>query len=84
MRSKVFVLLLALALAIIFNVECVKQRKEVDCSKYKKLPQGEGRICHEMYAPICGSDGKTYSNECFFCSEVVIEVYLNSKKSYCV
>ncbi|XP_037658013.1 serine protease inhibitor Kazal-type 9 [Choloepus didactylus] len=70
MRATTFILLLALGLATIFNAECVKQRKQVDCSNYKKLPPGEERSCPEIYEPICGSDGKTYSNECFFCSEV--------------
>uniref|UniRef100_A0A8D0SPT5 Serine peptidase inhibitor Kazal type 9 n=1 Tax=Sus scrofa TaxID=9823 RepID=A0A8D0SPT5_PIG len=42
---------------------------QVDCSKYKKSPPEE-RVCYDLYAPICGSDGKTYSNECYFCYEV--------------
>ncbi|XP_042637292.1 serine protease inhibitor Kazal-type 9-like [Orycteropus afer afer] len=71
MRSKVFVLFLVLAVATIFNVECVQPRKQVDCSRYKKLPPGETRVCMQVYEPICGSDGHTYPNECFFCSEVV-------------
>ncbi|XP_004460739.1 serine protease inhibitor Kazal-type 9 [Dasypus novemcinctus] len=70
MRATAFVLLLALALATIFNAECVKQRKAVDCSNYKKLPPGEERVCPEIHDPICGSDGKTYGNECSFCSAV--------------
>ncbi|EFB15344.1 hypothetical protein PANDA_021357, partial [Ailuropoda melanoleuca] len=43
---------------------------QVDCSRYKKLPPGKEGVCHEIYAPICGSDGKTYPNDCFFCFEV--------------
>uniref|UniRef100_A0A8D0MUB5 Kazal-like domain-containing protein n=1 Tax=Sus scrofa TaxID=9823 RepID=A0A8D0MUB5_PIG len=51
------------------DAECVKHRQQVDCSKYKKSPPEE-RVCYDLYAPICGSDGKTYSNECYFCYEV--------------
>ncbi|XP_044935366.1 serine protease inhibitor Kazal-type 9 [Mustela nigripes] len=43
---------------------------QVDCSKYKKLPPGKEGICYEIYALICGSDGETYPNDCFFCYEV--------------
>ncbi|XP_032193292.1 serine protease inhibitor Kazal-type 9-like [Mustela erminea] len=54
----------------IFNVECATHPQQVDCSKYKKLPPGKEGICYEIYAPICGSDGKPYPNDCFFCYEV--------------
>ncbi|XP_076994184.1 serine protease inhibitor Kazal-type 9 [Tamandua tetradactyla] len=70
MRAATFVLLLVLALATIFNTECVKQKEQVDCRSYKKLPPGQDRSCPKIYMPICGSDGQTYNNECFFCSEV--------------
>ena len=42
---------------------------QTDCSKYKMLPSEE-RFCYEIYAPICGSDDKTYDNDCYFCYEV--------------
>ncbi|XP_058400396.1 serine protease inhibitor Kazal-type 9-like [Diceros bicornis minor] len=72
MRGTAFVLLLVLALTTNFHVECAKNRgQEVDCSGFKKLPPGEERMCYQLYAPICGSDGQTYSNDCVFCSEVV-------------
>lgn len=46
---------------------------------YCTQEQREAEFCTMEYAPVCGNDGKTYSNACVACSSRNIDYYIGGE-----
>ncbi|KAJ6668053.1 hypothetical protein lerEdw1_016374 [Lerista edwardsae] len=38
-----------------------------ECGQYQEPRKGQAPQCPRDYKPLCGSDGVTYPNKCYFC-----------------
>ncbi|KAL1023685.1 hypothetical protein UPYG_G00044550 [Umbra pygmaea] len=62
MDGKVLMLLAVVLLVAFSGVEgCSGDHRKPSCGSVVR------RGCPEIYAPVCGSDGNIYSNECELC-----------------
>ena len=52
-------------LSLIFIIQgCAQESDFINC------PEQQGEFCIQIYEPVCGEDGKTYSNSCEACKAV--------------
>jgi hypothetical protein len=42
-----------------------KQEKSIEITEIKNIPDIKKCVCVQLWMPVCGENGKTYSNACF-------------------
>ncbi|XP_012996143.1 chymotrypsin inhibitor-like [Esox lucius] len=64
MVGKLVILLFAMLL-VSYSEGSSERGRKPSCGS-----MAEHFACLDIYLPVCGSDGQTYSNECYLCSHI--------------
>jgi len=65
---KKFIFMTIIIGSLVMILGCTKEMNQQD--DYISCPDNTGDFCIQVYDPVCGGDGQTYSNSCEACKKV--------------
>ncbi|TRZ22255.1 hypothetical protein HGM15179_004825, partial [Zosterops borbonicus] len=78
MKMAKCIALLGLVILGCFSDLAVAQRR-ANCASYMTTGKTFNMVCPRNYSPVCGTNGRTYSNECSLCKDFIRNRALDKK-----